>query len=49
MKFMIEPETQAQWHMATGYYAISQQAYELDSVKAFMRKIRCLRWPWSRL
>ena len=35
MKFMIEPETQAQWHMATGYYAISQQAYELDSVKAF--------------
>ncbi len=35
LKFMIEPETQAEWHMATGYYAISQKAYELESVKEF--------------
>ena len=32
---MIQPEPQAEWHMATGYYAINQKAYELDSVKQF--------------
>lgn len=35
LKYMIEPETQAEWHMATGYYAINSQAYELEEVKAF--------------
>lgn len=35
LKYMIEPETQATWHMATGYYAINAHAYELEEVKAF--------------
>lgn len=35
LKYMIQPEPQAEWHMATGYYAINQKAYELDSVKQF--------------
>ena len=35
LKYMIEPETQAEWHMATGYYAINTQTYELEEVKAF--------------
>lgn len=35
LKYMIQPETQAAWHMATGYYAINAQSYELDEMKAF--------------
>ncbi len=49
MKFMIEPEPQAEWHMATGYYAINQKAYELDSVKAFYEENPLFKWPWNKL
>ncbi len=38
LKYLVEPEPQAEWHMATGYYAVSEGAYELDSIKAFYQE-----------
>ena len=38
IRFMIKPETQAFWHINTGYYPITTSAYDLDSVKENMAK-----------
>jgi len=38
MKFMISPETQATWHVRTGYYPITTEAYKFDSVKENLKK-----------
>jgi sn-glycerol 3-phosphate transport system substrate-binding protein len=33
IKFMTSPETQAFWHISTGYYPITTEAYNVASVK----------------
>lgn len=33
MKFLASPESQAKWHLGTGYFAINPAAYEEDIVK----------------
>ena len=38
LKYLVEPEPQAKWHMATGYYAICEGAYELDIMKEFYQE-----------
>lgn len=38
LRFMTTPETQAFWHIRSGYYPITTKAYELDSVKENMEK-----------
>jgi sn-glycerol 3-phosphate transport system substrate-binding protein len=38
LKFMISPETQALWHIRTGYYPITTEAYNIDSVKENLKK-----------
>jgi sn-glycerol 3-phosphate transport system substrate-binding protein len=35
---MISPETQALWHVRTGYYPITVEAYNIDSVKENLKK-----------
>jgi sn-glycerol 3-phosphate transport system substrate-binding protein len=38
IKFMISPETQAFWHARSGYYPITTEAYNFDSVQENLRK-----------
>lgn len=38
MKFLATPESQAKWHVGTGYFAINPAAYEEDIVKAEWEK-----------
>lgn len=35
MKYLISPEVQAKWSMATGYYAINKNTYDLKVMKDF--------------
>jgi sn-glycerol 3-phosphate transport system substrate-binding protein len=38
IKFMIKPETQAFWHVRSGYYPITTEAYNIQSVKDNLAK-----------
>lgn len=38
MKFLASPESQAKWHVGTGYFAINPAAYEEDIVKTEWEK-----------
>lgn len=38
IEYTTTPEAQANWSMATGYFAINPAAYETDSMKAFIEK-----------
>jgi sn-glycerol 3-phosphate transport system substrate-binding protein len=38
IKFMITPETQAYWHINTGYYPITTEAYTVNALKENMVK-----------
>lgn len=38
IKFAMEPEQQAEWHINTGYFPVNNKAYELDIIKENMEK-----------
>jgi len=38
MKFMISPEAQANWHVRTGYYPITTEAYKFQSVQDNLKR-----------
>ena len=38
MKYMISPETQATWHVRTGYYPITTEAYKFEAVQENLRR-----------
>lgn len=43
MKFLAKPESQAKWHVKTGYFAINPAAYEEDIVKENHEKLPQLK------
>ena len=45
MKYLAEPQTQAYWHVNTGYFPVTTKAYEETLVKKTWRNIRNSRRP----